>query len=932
MVDIQITSTSFTSKSSRFLLFVALLCIDSIRLTNGDGVKIDGWTEIKDGWPMGHKDYFVATEKGHHFIEVKLPRKLDSDLLVGLNYYYSYARVQPVLQMTPCKTNIHLVHDKSSDTNNMWQYHSKRVLKVNCAKRNELAYNVLLHDAGDIFAWKVMNISSIKPETTSVDSAAVDEVVNEVEESEQESSTSSPKPIVNTDRAVSDQEQGPQGGGSLEGLGGTAPTEQNTQSSNTDRIDTAEDFTTNRPEVPTKLTTTITDTTTQSTTTEKTLEQTSTPAWSDIDLVDHAAYNTMTESERGPQTVADVNDEATVEPSPATANRRAEGPVDKSDRKKTRQNDDKSYASEDDGADRPYLQKYKRSLNENDNLRQYTESCRPSSCDRHLFKMARFMPIVKGLPQLPTGVRIGKEGSKFLFNTNGRDLRIKLISNEQQLSEVDSCLKLQLFMDQDAELDFLLEDAGQQGGFRLLETIKKRIRDPTAGVWDSFKRCISDYIPRYVPPVNSLDSEMQLVLRPKSQADKQVAVLSSEESYSLSELYPTVSFLPDIIGLPDEKSTLKYWMLDKGGVREPSLKFERHVPSESSSKNVIATKIVRVQGIDLKQEAFDLTSRWLKVRDAELIEDPLLFVYKTTKADWIRSIELQFQRSTDSPNNWISRTFFTAPLSLGGPINTSLSADKMEPLELPIDLEGLDSKEFRLRIRHHLKQFASRTIGSLDSFKDGDLVIKSLAFADVCSVARYCENGGNCRPTGPVAATCYCPPGYSGNHCAHVEPCEVLYGNMTGNEICQSVGARCVRNLPVMRCSWPNDKYYHCRALYKENSTTTGPKRDDGGVSRSLPVQDEDQVVRLKETVNQQAKLIIILGAFLAAIMLFSVVLIGSMVSRLHKLKRRLERSENAHELSKRNQPASGGPRTATGRSGKANVMSYNNSAFDVDA
>lgn len=360
------------------------------------------------------------------------------------------------------------------------------------------------------------------------------------------------------------------------------------------------------------------------------------------------------------------------------------------------------------------------------------------------------------------------------------------------------------------------------------------------------------------------------------------------------------------------------------GLKKPFVELVKGTPTEATSEQE-GKQVLRVAGIDATQEYFILTSRWLRVKDIELIDDPIVLVYKADKVAWIKQIDLQFQRAGELLDSWITKNIFDS---------TNLMKDSNgNLLDFPIRMKGLDSGDFRLRLRHTL----ATPSGGASTQTGHELVIRSLAFADTCSVLSLCKNGATCQPTGTVAFECHCAQGYSGKYCEVASPCEMMYEGRTGDQICQSVGARCVRNIPVMRCQWDNDQYFHCRALYQANSPGTVPTAPIGDqIANNVSVLDtlplDEQVFHLKESANNYHRLIIVLVVFLVSILVFAAVLVGSMVIRLRKSKQRLDRSryEN-HELASQVKLSTPGGRAPMSRPARTAATSYNNSAFDVE-
>lgn len=913
-------------------LLTLVLCATASWSDNGvveaarqlDRVRINGWTEVNKRWPLEESEFFVALEKGHHFIEVKLPPRLNHDLDIKLEYYYDYERVRPVFQMVPCSTNVDII--KNTELNSQradyidedryvrdsaqpagkWLTHEMRVSRHDCEIRKELAYNVLLHDQNDVFAWRVIEIKSVSPVSTP------------------------PSLVTTTTEAV-------------------------------EQADTTQVPTTQAP-------TTQLPTTTQEPT------------------------NELVASDKPSDSPQNVPFEGTEQPGEEegkeTTTRRPESDIS-------------------DNQESPLNRRA--TLREEDGDEDVSTSlvCRPSSCDRSLFRHPRFMPLVKGVPKLPRPNLLA-QNYKYYLNTNNQELQFSQTSNED-FSEVNLCVDLELYMDPDTAIEFYVEDKTSEAESKLLEVIERKSSTvaQNEGKWERFKRCIDDYAPK-LRPVDPNGHSIKLKFVPRPAAfGKQVALLANpQRSVSLSQLYPPRDYLPNVVTLPVGSQVASYWILDKDGHRQPFTEFKTQVLEESTSADAGPKRVLHISNIDPKQESFDITSRWLKVSDLETLDHPIFFYYRADRAEWIKAVDFEFQKATYPSDTWNSQTVYVeynpieqdiyfsfeadikrhrkvtstypdypkhrhgvlipatdstiatttiAPPSGDQPttdgstgIDTTttttttttsttsttttesavISRTTVAPplagqMLIPIQLKGLNADEFRIRVRHHLKEEAQRSDASLD------LNIVTLAFADACAESNFCLNGGQCRPTGTATAQCSCLPGYYGQHCQIVKPCEMIYEGRTGNQLCESVGAKCEQSLPVLRCRWPNDQYYECRVLFQEIDNANGT-----GQAEVVPIMS---VTELEERSNDQTRTIIILAVFMAALLLFSVVIIGNMVSRLVESRKRLRKAEHeVHELARRSQPGSstgsgGAFGRLTGRHKPAATVSYNNQAFDTE-
>lgn len=635
-------------------------------------------------------------------------------------------------------------------------------------------------------------------------------------------------------------------------------------------------------------------------------------------------------------------------------------------------------------------------------------SCKPSSCDRNMFHFDRFTPLIHGIPAIPEASNTNR--SRIYLSNKYHPLDLKINLDSSDISQVDSCFNMHLYMDADTDLDLLLVQPKSDGSNltdqkKILERFQRRENDSSAGKWELISRCMGDYMPRY-EPASKLDDSLRLQMKPtKIRADRKIGILvDPSNAFSSRNPHPIVSFIPDSRHMRTESEFNRFWQVDRDGMQKAKIKL---VPanenvaesSRAAESRLWADNKVVISDIDPSQDSFDLTSRWMRIKDVEILEQPIEFSYHANEEPWIESVEFWFQREGEPLDNWIKKEIYAQPKApasgakptgdqqatkiqegAGNNDNEASTSNSKEPkrsLNIPIKIRGLASEHFRVRLVHKLKH---QSIGDAKSLTDminrsanKSLTINSISFADACSYnnGKYCQNNGRCVPTGAATAECQCPSGYRGPFCEFVRPCDVMYvdGTMSGHQFCQSVGARCVENLPELRCLWPNDKFYKCQALQvadnslSSNTARPSPSQDrptaenvnpeaststDQPPIESLPIGE--QVPRLREVVNQQAKLVIILSVFLIAIIVFALVLIGSMIGRLRKSKSRLEQSRNeAHELARRFSPSTstgatfgapmnrpmnsqapiGGRRNIP--STKANVSSYNNSAFDVE-
>lgn len=932
--------------------------------TDKDRVQIKGWTEVNSDWPLKAEEFFVAVAKGHHFIELKLHQLPErGDLQVHLEYYYKYQKVRPVLQMVPCKSNVDVITNEKKQSPGKWLVHNMRVKLSDCLNRKELAYNVLLHDANDVFAWRFIKIESVNGDSS-----------DQQETSSTEATLESTTPLSEL----------------------TSPPETTTpQPETTPSIPQPKPEVTSPPPETTPTSVLEPDTSTPA-------QETTTP------LAPVTEKSVSGGPDSGPTSAPDQDKPTDAEPEIATR-----GPQERF----LGDLPSESQVSQ--------ISRFRRWARNSEDL---SLICRPSSCDRSLFHTPRFIPLVKGLPALPDSLaQIKKLGSshKFYLNTDNKQLDILSESNTD-FGEVNTCLKFELYMDADTELEFLLEDSEEQTSeskSRLLETVRRKASDSSAGGWEVFQRCISDYMPRIKFADKNPDGHhsVRFSFVPKTQggasaAAKQIAIVAKEAEFvNLKAPYPLAPYLPNVRDLETVEQVTNFWVIDKDGVKKPHVHFEfqqaagMETEPSTSRAPVETRRVLKVSRIDGRQESFDLTSRWIKVNNLEVLEQPVFFNYRADRADWIESVlfeyqsakregwvthrlyvefnpigqtlrvkfifdlgperalmtnaetshaheffsESRFPMDTDAPSGGHSstdRTITEAPAQVETspgltdnteaprPAETSTAlAVSTEPTRVvpqrgqlitPIRLKGLSSDEFRVRVRHILTREAR------NSGADLELQVSTLALGDACADQAFCLNGGQCRPTGAASAECSCKRGFSGRHCELVRPCEVLYDGKTGAELCKLAGAECVTELPVFRCRWPNDQFFQCRALYQRDN-------DTGQLVPAPPFSEASlSPESVEERANEQTRLVIILSVFLAAMTLFSVVIIVNMLNRLMESKRRLRLAESqAHELARRTQPGTSNSanappsfgRLSAGRHKAPAALSYNNQAFDVE-
>lgn len=946
-----------------------------------DTTVIKGWTEISQKWPINEQEYYISVAKEYSFIQVLLPEQLDYDVYVELEYYYNFAKVRPMVQAVPCKTQIDIVNEHKYTLQGVWQKHTMRVKKTDCALRNELKYNIILHDENDVFAWRKMKVTSIKdpsgplvtdspsePEVTEAPFIVPAVFENPPNENEIDDMILDRDPVIVETSTLNGQPstESPTQAPSIEDTSNESipepkPTVDSSSETSEPRVyetstwpaETSEPATTlapselpstGKPIIPIVEETSSETTNPDVSTTElysNMLSTTGSPSFLDDDNSRHSTER----PEFQPPDVSDYEHEAQPKSSPSKKGKSSAPYV--YERSKSL----KEIYGNDWGSQGHLKGKIKRdTINGGRQLLDMT--CKPSLCDLSTFRLKNFLPLFRGLPELSEEMKIefGKKSNKnenepksfYLLSTESKPLNFELESTTD-FTLVDTCLDFFIFKEPSTEVKLLIEDNTATTKYKLLETLTgtNDADDKTDGLWVPFKRCLTDYMPN-LKSESATKNDLRLRLESaKSNINKQLAVFGDRESsFYLKKLFPVPEFIPNLNHFHDKikehpletksfvdvESLKNYWIFSND--EEGKLKFDFVQDQAGANKN--SKQLMRISNINPNQKSFDLTSRWLKIEDVETLENKIKFEYNAVKPDWLDTFAFDYQGLNEKWLEVYKTT--TSPGILNSAESSIETTQTLGNAQLGNShMQGLTNDEFRLRIRHSIKpEFASRG-------QPLELDMAILAFGDVCADEQFCQNGGACQPTGSAKGECKCPAGFSGDHCEKASYCDMRYldDSMTGTELCAKIGAVCnpdQPDIPAFRCIWPNDTYYKCQALEQHANNSNG-------VAGQAEPSTEDIVEMLKEKSRNLYQWIIILAVFMIAMLLFLVVIVVNIVNRLMKTKRQLKESQSeVYELGRRSQgPAAPQPAAGFGRFQRAqhqrpttSAIAYNNQAFDA--
>lgn len=531
--------------------------------------------------------------------------------------------------------------------------------------------------------------------------------------------------------------------------------------------------------------------------------------------------------------------------------------------------------------------------------------CDPGACNSSMVQFSAnfstvFEEMYVGSPPDPR--------HRLFVNTKNDPLSLVVEAADRDLAQLDVCLEFVLFMDANTTVTLNLNDSNLLDGHKQLERITRTAEHWAAGGWETIKRCISDYMPK-LAPIRDTSSihRLELSLIPYSEQVRRGKILVQfvdGRTRSLRELRKLVKFLPNAANLNQIEDVDRYWIIDRTLVRTPQFRLSTVNERESEATQ----RVLIVEEIEPTLDYFDLTSRWIQIDELDKLDsDSTVFKYKlANKPDWIEKIEFAFQKDKPAPGDvWHIQQVYPRA-------NETSSAQKPQQTDATITLKKVTSnKGFRLRLRHYIDKSLPRHVNS------HNLTIRTLSMGDACVLSQsYCLNKGQCQPTDISRAKCLCLRGYSGKYCENSRPCDAIYSsaNLTGSELCQSVGAKCAENIPVFRCIWPDDKYLQCSAFAGESttgaaSTTSSLDETQGSDAAAAKLKQLDGRTR------RQSRLIFILSALLATAVFVAIISVVNLGAKLRKSRSRLETAQvGVHELTRQFRPNS---------SGSANLMSY---------
>lgn len=138
----------------------ALLLAGLLAAATGEPrLEVSGWLQVDESWPFTGDGYFLAWETNQsHQIEVRHPKKTSKDLLLRLNFFSKWKRA-PSVTLFPCDG----APVSIAAQNGTWLSHVHRIVAADCQGEIEVKYNIHLRDEGDLFAWKLLEITSAEP-------------------------------------------------------------------------------------------------------------------------------------------------------------------------------------------------------------------------------------------------------------------------------------------------------------------------------------------------------------------------------------------------------------------------------------------------------------------------------------------------------------------------------------------------------------------------------------------------------------------------------------------------------------------------------------------------------------------------------------------------------------------------------------------------
>lgn len=812
------------------------------RVANVERTELSGWTEVDKRWPQATSSFFLANEKRHHFIRYKLTdAQLDADDTIAfkilLDYYFDARAPAPTIELAACSDT----YKVEADCNNckQWVEREFEVKRELCESRRDIEINIILHNENDVFAWRSFRIERVARAPAVIDTPAP-EVVTELLTTPP---PPSPPPL---------QEEAPTAERPSEEVetikpnnnAATEPSKADIDASKSEQSDAdrPKDSNDKNKQVI------VDDAPGPSSSVESKHDddkdappqEQATPSSTGLD-----SAKPETSSSEPPQDLS-TPQEPIIEEQPKGEkldNQDAAQDVKRERRRRKRQVSDES-------ADVVVV------------------VCEPGNCESTI-ERSQFAEFARGLPANP----IVLDEFKYLISTKaGEELHINLYS-ERDFSKLDTCFRMDLFMDVGTRVDLLIEDA-------LSPTQSKRIgeflpwatpRKDWQGTiqdrenWKTVMKCVSDYVPE-VRPLNNMNNHLKLILRPAGNQDgsKRVAIkFSKRDAFGLHEPWSVNSYIADVVSGSDTEVRRKFkqsFVIDGKANLEPRFGKEVTAPPHGDAartRRPIALPNTRntmqIKAIDARQDRLSIISRWLMGGSPASQQQPdpaPSFVYRVRKDKWIKSITMAYQSANDI-DNWIERRVYELPLPPSpshqspteqqqqqeqpeqqqqqqqqpeqkqsrkrrsvtmkpeGDLLNTATEDVFRDEYLNLRLDNLPSDKFRLRITHELNNDQYYNV-------DHELSIMNLAFGDACvgNNNQVCLNDGQCKPTGASQFECTCRKGYSGTRCEKANPCEMYVGNLerrkTGEEYCEELGAKCVQNIPEHRCIWPDKDYFKC--------------------------------------------------------------------------------------------------------------------------
>lgn len=890
------------SKLKLLWMLVAIYCSyrsTVVSMQNQD-VEIKGWTDVDANfndtassfWPVDGR-YFIAAEEKHHFIEVHWPGPIEQDVSVKLEFYYNHRnpiRGPSIVLIMPCEPQDIQVDRVTGPTGiqqprqpGQWLTHEHRLDGGLCANASYLfKYDVQLHERGDIFAWRKIQVQlgDGEPVTAAPTGAP-----------------SSTQPLTTSTTTTT-----------------TPPAPSTTTSTTTTTTTRAPPTTTTTTRAPPPTTTTTraptTTTTTERPTTTTELLDDETPS----SVYEDGESSGLSEDEKARDSTTESLTDTTPDPAtdPFTSPVPWQGTKWYNRTRKRRSDGSRTHGA--------------------------TKICQPDSCDDSAFKFNRFTPV-NGVSLL-NGFRLASHlwrdpSSELLYRINDHRNQplvwmVPFYSDSISEPENDVCIKFCLYMDRNCSLHLTFEANGTDSGPNKEKTLKDVIEAGDEAGWFNKTRCLSDFTPdaRKSSDAKANEQMLKVTMRPKqgNGTDRMIVIVDKLRGVGLTRSHRRENgLLPDFI--PDFKYITasggdinNYWYAETRSViiddrlRTPTMEVRNMSLGRTANETDTYGAALVVRNFE-HEDYLNITSRWLQIDKSTLIQDDqLLFIYRVKNESWLSAISFYMQFNDDE---WRLKKTFTRPFKVDSSNGTKTANwTGSEGPYVPIKIKGRPMRPFRFKLSHSIARPQQWDL------MGPSLKITELSFGDICREVT-CQNG-ECVPTGPTQFECRCPAGHSGRLCQEVNACSAIQlANFTGEQLCTQIGSKCVQHIPKLRCVWPNDTYVHyVDTDYTRYLNLTHPdhKRTDHGACTST---------------------IIILSIMIGTLAVLFAVLLGVMFARYKKAMGRLQESEvNLYELNRRykapavgiagNGRATGAP-GGSGRPIAAYGAQYNNDAFNME-